>query len=133
MLTKDKVKAIRSEMKAALQEVAERHGVKIVATSCSYSEIGMNVPFKVESPTVVSGVEVDTEMAMFLARCGEYGLSRSDLGREVQINGTGYVLSGLKPQNVKYPILAMRSWDGRAFKFTARDVVAAIRAEAVAA
>jgi hypothetical protein len=133
MLTKETATALRKDMKAALEAVAEKHGVKLVSTSCSYTEITMNVPFKIESPTVVSGVEVDTDMALFLSRCGEYGLSRSDLGREVQINGTGYVLSGLKPQNVKYPILAMRSWDGRSFKFTARDVVAAIRAESVAA
>ena len=128
MLDKNKVKDIRDEIKAALEEIAERHGVKVVGTTCSYTETGMNVPFKIEDSTEIAGVEWSPEEAAFLRKAHEFGLKPTDLGSEVEIQGNTWILSGLKPQNTKYPVLARRSFDGKLFKFTVRDVVAGLRA-----
>jgi hypothetical protein len=128
MINKDKAKDIRDEVKAALQSICEKHGVKFAGINVTYTETDVKLVCKVEDTTEIAGVEWSPEEAAFLRKAHEFGLKPTDLGSEVEIQGNTWILSGLKPQNTKYPVLARRSWDGKLFKFAARDVVAGLRA-----
>lgn len=128
MLDKNKVKDIRDEVKAALEEICKAHGVKFAGINVTYTETEVRLNCKVEDTTEIAGVEWSPEEAAFLRQAHKYGLKPTDLGSEVEIQGNTWILSGLKPKNVKYPVLARRSWDGKLFKFSARDVVAGLRA-----
>lgn len=126
MINKDKAKALRDDMKAALEAVCEKHGVKAAGVSCTYTETEVRINCKAEDSTEIAGVEWSPEEAAFLRQAHKYGLAPTDLGKEVEIQGNTWILCGLKPQNVKYPVLARRSWDGKLFKFAPADVVDAM-------
>lgn len=48
--------------------------------------------------------------------CHVYGLAPSDLGRKIIVNGKAFTLSGIKPNNRKYPILG-KNTNGTLYKF----------------
>jgi len=67
--------------------------------------------------SIKSKIKMDSLSDNWDSLCPNYGLSPSDKGKVFYMSGTPYELTGIKPANRKYPIIAKRVTDGRIFKF----------------
>ena len=132
-LNKTLVRQILAECDEALKAVADRHGMKVVRKSCRYSDTELPVAFKlVGTVTDDSGTEVDPEAKAFTDMAKLFGLKPEYLGRSFMSRGRSFTVTGLKPRNRKYPVMA-KTADGRGFKFPADVVERALGADMKAA
>jgi hypothetical protein len=57
--------------------------------------------------------------ANFESRAGTYGLNKEDWGTTFKILGEGYKVYDIKANNWKKPVIALRDYDSKRFKFPA--------------
>ena len=108
---------IRRALEPALRELGEKHGITIAVGRGSYG--GETGTLKLELATLGENGEVESPAAKdFKAHAELFGLKATDLGRRFVSNGSEFVISGLKPRNRKYPIIATKVSDGKTFKFS---------------
>ena len=123
------VRETRDKLQAALAQVAEELGCRIEVGNASFS--GSQCTFKVECAVVgEDGMAQTRETTDFKARAALYGLSPADLGEVFTNGGDQFRVAGLKPKSRKYPIVAVRVKDGKAYKFPADMVKLALAAGA---
>ena len=122
------VRAVMNECEAALQAVADKHGLKLVRKGCSYRENECPVAFKLLTTVTDAAGDVVTPEAQDFKRCATlFGLKPEDLGR-VFLSPTGkrFRICGAKPRNRKYPILAKCVLTDKVYKFPEDQVVRAL-------
>jgi hypothetical protein len=117
------VHTLITDMEAALQSVADKHGIILKRKNCSYRSNVCAVPFEVCVERVTADGNVETpESATYKARCFQFGLKpewlfewfTDFLGKRLQV-------VGLKPRRRKYPVV-VRAENGTQYKMAAAQV-----------
>lgn len=117
MLSKDKVRAIRSQLEPFLDVIGEELNLKLTLCSCTYREVIM---FKLEVAPIDAEGKSRSKMADdFEIHARGYGLKAEDLGRTFTFSGSLHTIEGAKPRSKRYPILCRRKDDGKLYKFPA--------------
>ena len=111
VITRDLLKALRTEMDAALKAVAERHGLLITTGNASFGPTAAT--FKLAVAVKGAGVSESSEDARTVKaasdwkmQAGLYGLNPEWLGERFSVNGNFYRVIGLMPRRPKFPVLA---------------------------
>ena len=122
---KENIKELRNDIEGALGVVAAKHNITFTIGGVRYGSdtIKLSVSGSDNSTPGVDIYEKD-----FLKKCGQYGLTKENLGATFMSPQSGdlFKITGLKTRNRKYPILAERVGDGKGFKFnedTVRDLL----------
>jgi len=108
---------LQKEMAAALQSVAQRHGIKITphGGTIGASHLDVMTKFKVEIEDAAAKAEARKKE--FDAYCALFGLKPEHFGAKFMSRGTEYRISGLELKRRKYPIRAADP-DGKELLFT---------------
>jgi plasmid stability protein len=122
---KNQIAVFREDIEAAFAEIAAKHGVSVELDKRSkYSDtqifFGATITSS-ESGTVVTAME-----QTFRDKARIYGMQATDLNRELTINRKRFRITGLKPANRSYPIIAQDCVTGQSFKFTVAAVTRAM-------
>ena len=117
-------KELHDDMMAALQPVAEKHGMEIVKAGGNISPTVFLAKFEV-CEVSNDGVAQTRERTDFAEHANSFGLKPGDLGRTFISNGIRYTIVGLKPGRSKYPIIGETA-TGKRYKFSADKVAAAL-------
>ena len=118
-------RAIYMAVEERLEDYAKENGLAIKVNGGSYSD--SNFKCSIEFAIVNENGEAETiEAQSFKANAGHIGMKPEDLGREFMVSDTIYQIKGYKRRSKKYPIVAERVVDGRAFKFTLNTVKTAL-------
>jgi len=112
-------KKVAEDAKAALEAVAERHGLKLSFKAGSFDPAGTYRP-RVEFQA--AGLAA-SEWAQWAP---EFGLAVEDFGAIFTTGGHSYAITGIKPSAYKRPILARELGGGKAFVFPAEAVKKAL-------
>lgn len=119
VLTKQQVLAFRGKLQDLLDEFGPAFGFQAKVGSCRYGDIAT---FKLEiAPIMPNGEAVKKEEADFARFAAGFGLE-GQLGKTFKSRGKTFKVSGLKPGNRRYPVLATRQSDGKVFKFPAESI-----------
>ena len=118
---KANLKQLRESLNAAVSLVEEEHGVEIVVGNIKYIDHEATITVKVRTINE-SGESYDPMKADFLAYCSLFGFSQDDLGKTFVNHGKTFTISGMKPNNRRYPLIATDS-AGNAYKFEAEGVL----------
>lgn len=120
-ISRDILKALRSEIDATLKEVGKKYSINLKAGNATFSDT--NFTFKLEGAVITAnGTILKKESEDFKRNAILYGLKPEDLGRRFQDNGRAFEITGLKPKASRYPILAKNLSTGQTFKFTSSHV-----------
>lgn len=123
---------LRVRIDAALKQVATDLNLKISAAGIQFTPTNCTV--KIECSTITpSGEIVTKEVQDFKRYCGMFGLKPEDLGLDFISQGKVYRITGLKPNATRFPVIAERVYDRKAFKFPHTVVLAGIRRPTAAA
>jgi len=114
---------IHRAIKIALESVSKQLGISIQAPRMTYGESDFRMTISGVLPVVAGESAI---ASVFRTKCEKYGLKPHDLGRVFVSNGKRYKITGLKPVNRKYPIIADNVETGKSFKFTASNVIIAL-------
>tara|TARA_R110002110_G_scaffold69439_12_gene187217 strand:- start:1087 stop:1512 length:426 start_codon:yes stop_codon:yes gene_type:complete len=110
---------IRKALEPALQEIGAEYGLTLTLGRGTYSTENGTGTLKLELATLGENGEAESPAAKdFKAHAELFGLKATDLGRRFVSNGSEFEISGLKPRNRKYPIIATKVSDGRGYKFS---------------
>lgn len=114
--------ALRAEIEAAAQAIAQKHGLDGLVKGCSYDG-QTTITFKIEMATVgTNGVAQTREAADFERYAREFGVAEHvHLGSTFDLRGRTHVVVGLHARGRKLPVLA-RDPDGGTFKFSSAAV-----------
>jgi hypothetical protein len=123
-LTKDTLKAIRSDIDAALAAVAQRHNIALKTGHCSFTETNATMRLDIATKDE-SGAVLTKEAVNFGMYAETYGMDPNWLGQTFTANGDEFRLSGLATTRQKFPVQAVRVRDGKPFKFMVGGVKAA--------
>jgi hypothetical protein len=107
-------KTLHADIEAALRAVAERHGLDLAVKGGSFSP-------NTYSPKIELRTK-GAEAGDFARYAPLFGLAADSFGKQFVSNGAVYVVTGINPKADRFPILAERSSDRRAFKMTADAV-----------
>lgn len=112
------LKKINDRMQSALTVVAKEFGIDIKVGNSKYDNDSAIT--KVELQVLdKDGNAFDENAANFKVFAKDYGLSPDDLGKTFVANFAEYTITGLKPRNKKYPILAVGK-NGKCYKFPSK-------------
>lgn len=115
------VRSLTIEIEAALQSVADAHGVSIKRGSASFDQ--STIKLSIQIATIDDSGMVSTREAMkFPTFCKMFNLDPEDLGKTFHDQGRLFTVTGLKPGNPKFPVMVKRD-DGREYKYPASTVV----------
>lgn len=120
-ITKEFLEDFRPQLNYALQELGEKHGLKITTGGASYSDTFFSI--KLEGSVVAEeGVATTKDQIAFKNNAELYGLSPDDLFKTFEAHGKVYEVWGLRPRAKSYPIIAKRVGSTQKFKFGAETV-----------
>ena len=117
------VRNLMNEMEAALQGVADKHGITLKRKGCSFRSNVCPVPFEVCVERVTEdGNVVTPEAQEFTRTAGLHGLNPEWLFEWfTDFSGKRLQVVGLKPRRKKYPVV-VRAENGTQFKMAAMQV-----------
>lgn len=123
MLNKEKVAQIQADIQAALQAVADKHGLAMSGTKIVFSDVDFKLTTTFGDKSEIGG-DVDPEFVRNLKRNGAmYGLSVADLGKQVNIGNR----VGLKFQGLRGKKAVMKAPDNRIWLYDATLVAQLMR------
>ncbi len=125
-MDKQKVKNLRGIIHAALKPLEAEHGIAFHIGSAHYTDNSVKYAFEIMESKQGEPAQDFMELT-FRAGCYEFNLTPDDYGQTFQSNGKTFTISGLKPNNRKYPVIATGP-GGKQYKFPANDVVRKVRA-----
>ena len=124
-MEKSRVLKIRKDIEKALKPICIENGIAFSLSSIKHSENHCKLTFE---GTDVSGDIYDESLVIskpeadFPYYCEKYGFSENDIFRKFEINKKIFKLTGIKPQNRKYPMIAKSMENGKDYKFTTIQV-----------
>ena len=122
-LTNPVVAQITEDCRAALEEVARKHGMLLEQKRCSYHYHDMPVPFQLTYPVVTEdGEQLGKAAIRFRQLAITYGMKPEWLGATFLSRGKTYKITGLNTRARKYPICADCIENGRSYKFPVRTI-----------
>jgi hypothetical protein len=122
------VRLLTETLAAELSVLAAKYGLSVKKAGGRFSATSFTPKFEF-SVQGEGGVTLSPERVDFPRYCTLYGLQAEDLDKKFTANGMTYTVSGLKPNNSQFPILAKNAV-GRTYKFPARVVAAKLHPEA---
>ena len=109
------LKKVNNRIELALSIVAKEFGIDIKTGGSKYTDD--NATTKIELRVLdKDGNAFDEDAANFKVFAKDFGLKPEDLGKTFITNFKEYTITGLKPQNKKYPILVVNK-KGKCYKF----------------
>lgn len=129
-ITKPFLQALRTDLEAAMAEVAKKHGIVLRVGNCSFTET--TAKFALEVAALGEGEE-SGDVATLRARqdwktnekylTAMYGLKPEWLGQSFTYGGKTYTVLGLMPKRQKYPVYVRNESEGKNVLLTAEGVV----------
>jgi hypothetical protein len=127
------LRQINDDIVAALAAVGVKHSIKLTTGNTKYDGDGMNATFQVNASAITAtGTVVTPDGKNWDKYRHLYGMGHIALGTEFVARGTKYKITGLNPGAPKFPVKAVRVWDGTTFKFPSEAVLKALPAPAKA-
>lgn len=121
------LKLLRQELTKDLKKLESKYGLVFSLGSISYSQnLAM---IKIEAGL---GGQSAAKI-IFRDYAVSYGLEPGDYSKSILINGSVYILVGIKPKNRSYPIIVWKQSTGKLYKFSDRVVVEALNASKLTA
>ena len=113
--SKQNLGSIRRKMDEALKVIGEEFGINFVVGNIRFSE----QEFKTQVTAVAqNGNENVSPMEVaFKRNARSFGLKAEDFGKEFSTYNGTYKITGMKPNNHKYPIIGECVRTGKSFKF----------------
>lgn len=130
-ITRPLLKALRDEINAALEAVAEKHGIAIETGSASFTE--RTATFKLNIAIRGEGAEGESAAVLkaaadWEARAILYGLKKEWLGDTFLYGAKPMVILGLMPKRSRFPILARDTSTGKETLLPLEPVIAIMTA-----
>jgi hypothetical protein len=97
------LRTLRAEIETALAPIASRHGISLKLGNARFNTATFSM--KVEGATVGIAGRPDREALDFARFAPMFGLSPTDYGRAVNLEGTTYAIRNVKPNAPKRPIV----------------------------
>ncbi len=130
-IERNNLDTIKTAVLEALIPVGEELGLSFEFGRGTYTE--NNFVVKLEIATLDENGEANNRTADdFRSNAFSYGLEPDDLGRTFVTYSGRFTITGAKPKNRKYPIIAENA-GGTAYKFSARDVKNALARDGLTA
>lgn len=107
---------LQKEMAAALQSVAQRHGVKITPHGGTIGASHLDVMTKFKVQVEDAAAKAEARKKEFDAYCELFGLKPEHFGATFMSRGVTYTIVGLELKRRKYPIRAIGD-DGKELLF----------------
>lgn len=114
-ITKNTLRVLRGAIDRALVDVGKEYDISLSLGNAKYTDVDFTFQLKGEVNETADGLSVAEKQ--FHEFSAWFGLTAKDYGRTFLSNGKTFSISGIKPNNRKYPILA--SHNGQTYKFTA--------------
>jgi len=117
------VRSLMKEMEAALQGVADKHGIVLKRKGCSFRGNVCPVPFEFRVERVTEEGNVETpESVTYKQQAAMHGLKPEWLFEWfTDFSGKRLQVVGLKPRRRKYPVV-VRAENGTQYKMSAAQV-----------
>lgn len=120
-MDRQNAKVLAQDMLAALESVAQKHGVKFSQKSGNYT--GTTLTLRIEAAILnADGVAETRERKDYTLYCNLYDLKPEWLDATFPANGTTYQIVGLNTRKHKNPVLAKRTDNGKIYIFPA-DII----------
>jgi hypothetical protein len=129
-LDKPAVRHISKRLTAVVKPLAKELGVAIDMGSCTYGTNNCRFQIKV-ALLDSSGNAITEDIDCFRSNAGLFGFESGDLGKKFAYQGRSYTICGLRPNSLKYPVIA-QSDEGKSYKFPCRTVLGALGRQAPA-
>ncbi len=129
-MNRTKCKKLAKEIEAALQPLAAKHGLQIVAKGGKFDDTTYTA--KIECSELNGDVAQTPERAAFTTQAQTFGLKPELLDTTFEHRGQVFKIVGLRPNAPRYPVVAMRMSDGKRYKFAADAVALLLEVEGVA-
>lgn len=124
-LDKTNLRALRSDLDAALKSVADKYGIVIKTGTCRFTEQAATM--KIEIATIGTGGEViDRELATLKANLRFLGLTEEHLQKPFRLGHQTFVLSGYRPARYAKPFGLRCLEDGKSYVARESQVRAAL-------
>ena len=120
-MDKLKIQQLRSAIEAAIKPLELEHGVAFEVGSANYNRTGCKFNFNVVEAQSPDQKGMNFLELTFRAKCESFGLRADDFGKSFIAHGETFTISGLKPKNRKFPVIATDN-NGGSYKFRALDV-----------
>ena len=118
------VQCIRQRLNVALNQMSENLSIMIELGSCNVRTSSCR--FQLNLTLLDSkGNPIQEEIEAFKHNAVLFGFEDADLGKEFNVKGQTYTISGFSPKSQKAPVLANSS-DGKSSKFACRVVLEAL-------
>ena len=116
---------------AHLKAIEAKWGVSFSYQGCNYDISGKNAILKIQAAIVGNGgVPLTREREDFRRFCASYGLTPTDIDKQITYGGKRYIIKGLSTRRHKFPIVATRLDNGETVMLTATGTKAALLREA---
>ena len=118
---KSTLTVFRIELKGALKELGDRHGVTFKFGNIRYADD----MFRTTVEARIGNESKDQARALkdWNKYCERFGLSKDDFGNVIEIHGQCCTIIDIKPRNTVYPVIVQRCEDSKKFKIEPRDVL----------
>jgi len=117
--TPENLDQLRSQIEISLHDIGVKFGISLKIGGMTYTEDKVTARL---SATVDREGRVPEMVYNFNVYCYDYGAMPEDLGKELTIDGTKYLLVGLKPRASKRPFVCQRVSDGIQFNFIEKPI-----------
>lgn len=122
-ITKDSIKNINADLRAAIEAVAKKHNLSIAKTNISYNNDGFR--FTGEFGDIDSLGDFNPLLVKDLKKHGFFNGLHTALGKEFTLNARTYEIQGMKGHGF---VIGKLKTDGKLYKLRTDDVVAVLRA-----
>ena len=120
MLTNSLLNEIRKDMELALTMVEAKRNMKFKIGRMTYSSNSFKC--SLEAVIATDGEEANVDKANWNKYAYRFGFSKTDFGKEFEVDGEVFTIYGIAPSRHKYPILAKCMTSGEVYKFPADRV-----------
>jgi hypothetical protein len=125
------LRALRSDIEAALKAVAAKHGISLNAGGLSFEP--QRFSMKLEGAVIgADGNDASSEAASFTRFAAAFGFAPGDLGKRIMLGGKLFTIIGLRPNAPKRPVLLEDANGRRNIVASANSVLLALKAQKAA-
>ncbi len=119
MLTKQKIKEMRTEIQNVLDEYGEKKGIQIELGHIRFDDTSFTSKIKV----IMAENNEKAEKIEWDKVCDLFNLKKEDYGKIVDLTGEKYKLVKIKPKSRKYPLVVEKMENGKRYKYKLNDYV----------